>query len=294
MESFGNISGFSRPLLVMFLSLMIGSASATHRRASSQLQSVSPNGPVYQYEVVSIKPSKPASGGRIRIGISNTADGLTAENSTVQSLINEAYGTQDFQISGSPSWLTSEMYDVDAKMDRAVTDAVQKLAPVERKLVRQKMLQAVLASRMKLIIHRDSKEVPVYNMVIANNVTKLREANPDDNYPNGFKTADGRTGRGMMNIEDGIGEKTMTAQGVAIANLVETLSGLTGRTVVDKTALTGRYDFTLKWKPDDSQADTNGPSLFTAIREQLGLKLESGKGSVEIIVIDHVERPSGN
>ena len=272
MGSFGNVTGFNRPLLVMFLSLVIGSVSVNTRCTSSQSQSVSANAPVYEYEVVSIKPSKPANGGRIRIGISNTADGLTAENSTVQSLINEAYGTQDFQISGSPSWLTFEMYDVDAKMDRAVADAVQKLAPVERKLARQKMLQAVLASRMKLIIHRESKEVPVYSLVIANSVTKLREANPDDNYPNGFKTADRRTGRGMMNIEDGIGEKTMTAQGVGIANLVETLSGLTGRTVVDKTALTGRYDFTLKWKPDNSEADTNGPSLFTGDSRATGIE----------------------
>jgi uncharacterized protein (TIGR03435 family) len=97
-----------------------------------------------------------------------------------------------------------------------------------------------------------------------------------------------------MQIDDGIGSKTMTAQGIGIASLVETLSGLTGRTAIDKTGLTGKYDFTLKWKPDDSQADTTGPSLFTAIREQLGLKLEPGKSAVEIIVIDHVERPSGN
>jgi uncharacterized protein (TIGR03435 family) len=291
------VNGFHRQTLLrvaISLSILMVPLRVTPHRGPSQLQSTPTNTPAYEYEVVSIKSSKPANGGRMRIGITNTPDGLTAENSTVQSLVNEAYGTQDFQIIGSPSWLNSEMYDVDAKMDRSVADALQKLAPAERRLARQRMLQAVLADRMKLTIHRDSKEVAVYNLVIANNSTKLRQANPDDTYANGFKTADGRTGRGMMNIEDGVGEKTMTSQGITITSFVETLSGLTGRAVVDKTGLNGKYDFTLKWKPDDSRADTNGPSLFTAIREQLGLKLEPGKGPVEIIVIDHIERPSGN
>jgi uncharacterized protein (TIGR03435 family) len=280
--------------LVAALPLMIGSPNLTPCHAPSQAQSKANTAPEYEYEVVLIKPSKPSNSGRIRIGITNTPDGLTAENSTVQSLINEAYGTQDFQIIESPSWVNSEMYDIEAKMDRSVSDALQKLSPAERKRARQKMLQSILADRMKLIIHRGYKESAVYNLVVERGGPKLHTANPDDTYPSGFKTEDGGIARGMMQIDDGVGSKTMTAQGVGIASLVDTLSGLTGRTAIDKTGLTGKYDFTLKWKPDDGQADAVAPSLFTALREQLGLKLEPGKGPVEIIVIDHIERPSGN
>jgi uncharacterized protein (TIGR03435 family) len=280
--------------LAAALPLVIGSPNLTPCHAPSQAQSKANNAPEYEYEVVLIKPSKPSNSGRIRIGITNTPDGLTAENSTAQSLINEAYGTQDFQIIESPGWVNSEMYDIEAKMDRSVSDALEKLRPAERKRARQKMLQDILADRMKLIIHRDYKESAVYYLVVERGGPKLHTANPDDTYPNGFKAEDGGIARGIMQIDDGVGSKTMTAQGVGIASLVETLSGLTGRTAVDKTGLTGKYDFTLKWKPDDSQADTTGPSLFTALRGQLGLKLEPGKGPVEIIVIDHIERPSGN
>jgi uncharacterized protein (TIGR03435 family) len=301
MERSGNVNGIFRRVmlsgsgfLVASLPILISPLTATPSQIPREFQTTPTNALAFRYEVVTIKPSKPPSSVRVMIGITGTPDGLTAQNSTIQSLINEAYGTQDFQIIGSPSWLNSEMYDMEAKMDGSVSDALQKLSPAERKLARQKMLQAILVDRMKLIIHRDYKESAVYNLIVERSGAKLHAANPDDTYPNGFKTGEGEVARGMMQIDDGVGSKTMTAQGIGIASLVETLSGLTGRTAVDKTGLTGKYDFSLKWKPDDSQADTTGPSLFTAIREQLGLKLEPGKSVVEIIVIDHVERPSGN
>jgi uncharacterized protein (TIGR03435 family) len=267
---------------------------ATQRRALLDAQGVAAASPVYTYEVVSIKLSKPGNGIRMRIGITNTPDGLTAENATLQSVITSAFGVLDFQVSGGPDWLSTERYDIEAKMEASVADVLQKLRPDERRLARQKMLQALLVDRFKLAIHRGAKELPVYALVITKTGPKLQEAKPGDTYPKGFKTADGCAGAGMMMIGESLGANTMTAQGVTIASLVDTLSASLGRPVLDKTGLTGRYDFRLTWAPDENQTDSSAPSLFTAIQEQLGLKLESGRGPVPTIVIDHIERPSGN
>jgi uncharacterized protein (TIGR03435 family) len=168
------------------------------------------------------------------------------------------------------------------------------------------MLQALLAERLNLQVHRETKELPIYALVIAKNGPKFQEGKLGDTYPNGFKGLNGApVGAGMMRM--GAGE--WTGQGIPIANLVGSLSRRLGRTVVDKTGLTGKYDFTLRWTPDDNPVspkepggapdaaalpDSSGPSIFTALQEQLGLKLESQKGPVETIVIDHVERPSQN
>jgi uncharacterized protein (TIGR03435 family) len=148
----------------------------------------------------------------------------------------------------------------------------------------------------------------MYALVVAKNGPKFQEAKVDATYPNGIKGPDGVARGGMMRMSSG----ELTAQGIPIANLVGTLSRQLGRKVVDKTGLTGNYDFTLHWTPDPGEAqpfkgpvggppgvDTaapsdSGPSIFAALQEQLGLKLESQKGPVEIIVVDHVEKPSEN
>jgi uncharacterized protein (TIGR03435 family) len=158
-----------------------------------------------------------------------------------------------------------------------------------------------------LKLHRESKELPIFALVITKNGLKLHEAKPGDDYVNGFKGPEGRSGAGMMLMQPG----KFTGQAVPIANLVQILAQQRlGRTIIDKTALTGKYDFVLQWSPDPGTspmpggapgdaggpppADASGPSLFTALQEQLGLKLESQKGPVEMIVIDHAEKPSAN
>jgi uncharacterized protein (TIGR03435 family) len=168
------------------------------------------------------------------------------------------------------------------------------------------MIQALLADRCKLTVHHETKELSEYVLVIAKNGPKLQEANLNDTYPNGFKGPNGASGAGMMRMSP----DHLTAQAVSMTGLVAMLSMQLGATVVDKTGLTGKYDFTVKWAPDMSQSpivggagagpgappppDTSAPSLFTALEEQLGLRLESQKGPVDIIVIDHVEPPSEN
>ena len=160
---------------------------------------------------------------------------------------------------------------------------------------RRLMMQAMLADRFKLKVHHETKELPMYSLVIAKGGFKLKEADPNDTYPNGVKGPDGVGHSGMMMFLNGV----LKAQGVPISNLANSLSLQVHRLVVDKTGLTGKYDFSLAWTadgvtPDNGLGAETWPSLFTALQEQLGLKLEPTKGMVDTIVVDHVEMPSEN
>jgi uncharacterized protein (TIGR03435 family) len=312
----------------------IGLATATRVWAHAQGQSPAGEAPKFEYEVASFKAIKPGNaGGPIRIGIGYPPDGFNGSNITIQMLITQAYGIQPYQLSGGPDWLNSERFDVDAKMDPATADALSKLTPDDRNETRRRMMQALLADRLKLTVRRDTKELPVYNLVIGKNGSKLKETKPDDTAtappPGGAPGAPGanaprdstsvsvagggggRGGPGTVMFGGRGGEQSINANGVPIATLIRMLGTPLGRPVIDKTGLTGRYDIALKWTPDDNQSvsplgggpdggipaapsDASGPSLFTAIQEQLGLKLESAKGPVLMIVIEHIEKPSEN
>ena len=216
---------------------------------------------------------------------------------------------QDNQLSGGPSWISSERYDIDAKLDDSQVEALEKLPPEQRILQNKLRVQSLLADRFKLVVREETKEIPVYALVIAKNGPKLQETKPGDTYPNGIKGPDGRPSLACCGWETG----QLKGQALPMATLVMMLSHQLGRTVLDQTGLKGKYDFALKWTPDQSSAgdvhgadgvkpgaesapppDSSGPSIFTAIQEQLGLKLESTKGPVESIVIEHIERPSEN
>ena len=129
--------------------------------------------PAYEFETASIKPNK-SGFTTFRSGF--TADGFRAEATTVRWLIQQAYGVSDFFLSGVPDWLNAEHYDVEAKMDTSVADALTKLTPAQLKLTRQQMLQALLAERFKLKIHRETKDEPVYFLTIGKNGPKLQDA----------------------------------------------------------------------------------------------------------------------
>ncbi len=306
--------GLSRKLLLgaagfaaVVVPIVFGLLHATPSRGASQDAAASTPG----YEVASIKPNK-SDNNRSRLMF--RPDGLSATGGTLQMLIKAAYEIEDSQISGAPSWLQSEKYDIEAKMDSAVADELRKLDPDQSKDAREHMLQALLADRFKLTIHRETKELPVFALVIAKNGPKLQEAKPGDPYPNGFKGPNGGSGAGMMRGSLGAGGKSeLVGQAVPMSSLVRLLSGQLHRTVVDNTGLAGKYDFALQWTPDESpgavlkgadggqpgsdsasSSDSSGPTIFTAVQEQLGLKLESQKGPVQILVIDHVEKPSEN
>ena len=159
------------------------------------------------------------------------------------------------------------------------------------------MMQAMLADRFKLKAHRETKDLPMYALVVAKGGFKLKDADPNNTYPNGIKGPDGVSHAGMMMMR----RDMLTAQAVPISSLAGNLAGQLHRIVLDRTGLTGKYDITLRWSPDemsneqqDAATTISAPSIFTALDEQLGLKLESTRGPVDAIVVDHIEMPSEN
>jgi len=264
------------------------------------------------FEVATIKRSNSSGSfgmgdGRTMFRIGWGPDRFTATGVSLVMIIQMAYDVQPDQISGGPYWLRSEIYAIEAKMDESEANELRKLSPDQRQIEQQRMLQRLLVDRCKLSVQRETKDLPEYVLTVAKKGSRLREAKPNETYgSNGIKGPDGRTaGAGVMVVVPG----QLTAQGVPIAKLVWFLKGrreLGHRLVLDQTGLTGNYDFTLQWTaenptsngisgPDSATTpDSSGPPIFTAIREQLGLKLDATKGQVETIVIDNIERPSEN
>ncbi len=247
------------------------------------------------FEVASVKPGDPSDP---RMMISAGSGRFRTVNAPVILLVRFAWNVQDFQIAGLPAWAKTERFSIDARWsDPADMDPTQMHTFDARVHLR---LQDLLENRFALKVHRQTKEMPVYALLVSKSGPKLTAASPQ---------TDPKT-RGMLRT--GRGELSGTA--VTIERLVKELTAQTGRTVIDKTGLKGEYDFKLQWTPEPGQinsmapppgaqapamaeaaaSDATGPSLVTAIQEQLGLKLESTKGPVEVIVIDHVERPSAN
>lgn len=270
---------------------------------SQQQNTPAPAPSSYEFETASIKPNKSRMT-TFRSGF--TVDGFRAEDADVRWLIQQAYGVSDFFLSGIPDWLNTERYDVEAKMDTSVADRLSKLTPPQLKSAQQQMLRKLLAERCNLKIHRETKEEPVYFLIVGKNGTKLRDAKTDDTR--GFLNADGTAARSRIQIGTGKGgAEEAQAFSTDMKTLADFLTRQLSRPVLDKTGLTGSYDFTLDWMPDTiptlSPSDPSSAvtlpsapsaSLFSVLQQQLGLKLEPGKSPIEIIVIDHVERPSGN
>jgi uncharacterized protein (TIGR03435 family) len=251
-----------------------------------------------EYEVVSIRPNTSGDG---RMRMNSTADGITATNFGLRLLISIAYRFNDKRISGVPSLDDGTRYDVQAKVSDADLETYKNLTQAERSV----MLQHALEERFHLKVHRETKDAPVFNLVIAKGGLKMKEATPGDTYPNGFHGPDGKAGgAGMMRMMPG----QLIGQAIAVGGLVDLITRDVDRPILDKTGLTGKYDITLKWTPEHGpgmiagpggpppppSADDAGLSIYTALEEQLGLKLEAARGPVETLVVDHVESPSEN
>ena len=248
------------------------------------------------YDVVSVKPNKSGPG---MMRVMNQPDRYSATNVGLKQIIQNAYGLKmPDMISGLPGWADSAAFDIEAKMD-AETVAALKTMPKEQAGEQQRqMMQAMLADRFKLRVHHETKELPIYSLVIAKGGFKLKDADPNNTYPDGIKGPEGNSRPGMMRMSRG----KLTAQAIGMAQLATNLSMQVRQLVVDNTGLTGKYDLTLQWTPDDMSSGhedsattmDSGPTIYTALQEQLGLRLDSIKGPVETVVVDHVEMPSEN
>jgi len=244
--------------------------------------------PALKFEVASVKPNVSGAGAEMV----RTPGGLTATNTEFSNLLEMAFQTRLIDLSRVPDSLRSQRFDIVAK-------AAGKISGDQY----WEMLQALLEDRFKLAFHRETKDAQVYALVLAKKGTRTgpklsRSINAECPVnPSGANFCGVGSRPGMMN-----------GQRVPMARIARELSPFAGRTVQDETGLTGSYDFRLTWTPDPGESradgdkvkaagiplDPSGPSFFSAIQEQLGLKLESKKSQVEILVIDHAERPSEN
>lgn len=237
-----------------------------------------PTSPLPVYDIVVIRLNKGLSGGT---HVDRTDTTFRAENVPLKHLLVNAYGIREGLIFGLPAWADSLRFDIDAKVTDPDLKALRGLSREQQ----QAMIAAILADRFHLKIHTEIKTLPVYELVVAKNGPNLTTSAIPPDATNPF---------GKMNVDN----TDMTAAGVTLSELAGNLSFPLDRTVIDKTGLTGRYDFRLQWTADnvatDSRAADAPPNLFLAIQEQLGLKLQPAKGPVETLVIDHVEQPAEN
>lgn len=278
-------------VLAIAIPLAVGVVNATPSRAQAQDANASLPAPVFSS--VSVKPSEPATpnAGNTSMFFDLNHGTFVSRGVTLRMLIQTAYQVQDAQISGGLDLLGKSKFDIDAKFDPAFV-AAEHQQTSDRKDFHtqvQAAMKSLLASRFKLAAHFETRNLEAYDLVTDDNGGKLQAS-----------------GTGPKMVRLGRGE--LTSSGAPLELLTTQLSARLGRPVVDKTGLNGDYAFNLHWTPDPSEdehlrqasqpvapespAEPNGPSLMTALQEQLGLKLEPKTEPVQVLVVDHAELPA--
>jgi uncharacterized protein (TIGR03435 family) len=249
------------------------------------------------FEVASIRPNSDNGPQRF-----NLFPQFTARNATLKDLFLLAYDVKGFQVTGGPSWINSDRYDISAKM------ADTPVPGRDAMMLQRRRLQLLLQDRFKLAVHHETRELPVYELTVLKGGPKLAAPTCTEMDPKNPGPAPGKT---IMDTcgSSGFFKGRFEASAATTRDLAKALADLLGRTVVDKTGIKGTFHVVLTFATDDSTirfpggpADTDTPpaagdappNIFTAIQEQLGLKLKSSKGLVDVIVIDHVGKPSEN
>ena len=280
-------------------------AAARNPNAASSQAAAAP-----AFDVVSIKENKSGEAGQ---GMRRQAGRVVATNFPVRPLIIFAFGLQPQQLAGGADWLDSARYDINAQFSGEIPITEPgTVGPI------QLMLQRMLSERFNLVVHRETRELPIYALVLARSDGRLgpkittaatdceavmndmlKSARGTGTPPAAPQLLDGRPACGMRFSPDG----RLEAGGTSMAALARNMSGGVGRIVVDRTGLKGGFDFELEFAPNTvpppggalpAAPDSNRPSMFTALEEQLGLKLQPDRGPVEVLVIDRVERPTEN
>lgn len=276
-------------------------------------QVVQATGPLPSFEVATIKPDP---GGPLHAMGFPPPNIFRLFNVTTRDLILIAYGlpagsplgSPSARALGGPAWIDNNRYDVEGKIPDAILAQMQKSPSKLRREQTLLMVQSLLADRFKLVAHVETREMQVYDLVVAKGGPKLavaKEVQPGDNAPPtpitpGKPPSPADMRQGIMVLPKSKNVVEMTAKGQTLDSFAQMPFFGLESPIVNKTGLTGKYDFTLDWSrdqdgpPADTQVDTDAPSLFTAIEEQLGLKLVAAKGPVDVIVIDHIELPSEN
>jgi bla regulator protein blaR1 len=255
------------------------------------------------FEVASVKPNKTGDG-RVMLGL-QPGGRFTATNVALRMLLRQAFNVQEFQLVGGPDWIGSDRFDVVAKAPDGGEFNADAMRP---------MLRSLLVERFKLVVHTDTRDMPIYALMKARTDGRLgpnisaaaidcaavmrgRRGGPPPPLPQPGQKME----CGFM-----MGPGRMNAGGMPMSQLAQALSPQVGRIVLDKTELTGNYDFEMTYAPEGfagpppllngapPPVDPNAPTLFTALQEQLGLKLDSQRGPVDVVVIDSVDQPTAD
>ena len=260
------------------------------------------------YDVVSVKPAHPEM---LRVlGLQDQPDGIHGETVTVAMMVQEAYGRWnanlplDDEVTGLPDWGKGDYFAVDARMSPEQIAAFKAMDKDHQRACRQTMLQALLTDRFKLKVHRETRQVLGYELVVAKGGPKFEESTGSDtSTPIG---PDGRHLSNVMQIVQSSSGPEVVVKNFSMEQLANFLTGNAGvgHRVANKTGLTGKYSYTLKFalqqgvgpagEPADAAAADPAPTLLNALEDQLGLKLQRGTETIDTVVVDHVERPSSD
>jgi uncharacterized protein (TIGR03435 family) len=311
----GQVNGLGLALAACVVLLAFCVAAYAGASALQVTNPAAPAGPAAQpqggsaqplaFDVVSIRPYPRNN---MMISIRTTPDGVSVSGMPMHMVLREAFGVTNDQLLGEPDWVATDRYDVEGKVAPEDAPKLKQLSNEQR----WTLLLPALEERCNLKFHHETKELTVYMLVIAKGGLKMQPAQPVGNV-----APSGPMGSGPGNVSappspppppgPGAG-MFFTARSATMDSLVHMLARTLGNPVIDKTGLTGKYDLRLQFAPDDNvrasmpppamggapPPETDGPSIFTALQEQLGLKLVAQKQPVDVIVIDHMERPTAN
>jgi uncharacterized protein (TIGR03435 family) len=233
------------------------------------------------FDVASIHPHTPLPHEHNHIWSSAGDGNFRTVNISLKALIQYAFDMPESRIIDAPAWTTSQFFDIEAKSGDALNQRLHDLPSNQGKPIKLAMIQSLLADRFGLKTHREQRDLPIYALVVAKSGSKLTPA---------------KSGGLLINHWN----NRFSAQGITLPMLAQELARDAGRVIIDNTGITGRFDIDLRWQPDDAPPvrlngeETSLPSLFTALQEQLGLRLEPQKGPVEVLVVDDVHQPSAN
>jgi uncharacterized protein (TIGR03435 family) len=263
-------------------------AAATFTHAQAPAPAAADYTPTLTFDIASIRETEGVNAGGLKVGVKSPAHSsvFEATNFNIKGLIQIAYGF-DIPLSGGPDWITDRYYNINAKSDAAVDAQMAKLTDAQSRLEKQHMIKVLLAERFNFKFHMETKESSVFALSVAKGGLKLQPVKFDpDHPPVNNNEVQGRGG--AQGLELSSSSYSITAMSAMLSTQLEA-------PVVDRTGLTGFYSFTLQIGRDWSAGNPQSwPDLFTAVQEQMGLKLERTRLAVPVLIIDHIDKPSAN
>jgi uncharacterized protein (TIGR03435 family) len=283
------------PRLALVL-LLTAISLTSQASAQTPSQSSAPDTPTF--EVAAIKLNNTGDGNS---GTNFNGRIFTATNVSLKHLLTGAYDISPSRILGGPKWLDSSRFDIQAKLDEATAAKLDKLSTADHRSANQAIFQQLTADRFGLKVHWETRELPIYALIPTKSGAKT-----ETGFGSGLKPSKDPKGGSGTSSSGHNSSVEFKATNVTLVELAQSLTNSAqddlGRTVIDQTNIPGKFDITLTWtreserssRSSDSSAQETGPTIFTAIQEQLGLKLESTKGPVKVLVIDEASLPTEN